>query len=117
MPYNRQLIEHMSERISNQFPGAVVRAGFMNVNKPTIVEALAEFKGTGVTEIVVFPLFLERGVHVIEDIPGLLGLEHGKSEGQYGGIKVRYAEPLGIDELLVQLVSKRISQACMPTVS
>ncbi len=42
MPYNRQLIEHMSERISNQFPGAVVRAGFMNVNKPTIVEALAE---------------------------------------------------------------------------
>lgn len=110
LPYNQQLAEQMSEKISARFPGAVVRAGFMNVNRPTIVDALAEFKGSGVKEIVVFPLFLERGVHVIEDIPGLLGLEHGKCEGVYEGIKIRYAEPLGADELIVQLACKRINQ-------
>ena len=114
MPYNKEFVEKVAGEIERTIPGSLVKAGFMCQNEPTLEEALKSFRGTGVREIVVFPLFLERGVHVIEDIPGLLGLEHGKSQGVYGGIKIRYAEPLGADELLVQLACKRISETGLP---
>jgi sirohydrochlorin cobaltochelatase len=111
MPYNRQLVEKVAEMVSGRIPGAQVRVGFMNADRPTITDALESFKGTGVKDIVVFPLFLERGVHVIDDIPGLLGLEKGRIRGVYAGFNISYAEPLGADELLVGLACKRIGQA------
>ena len=44
-------------------------------------------------------------------MPGLLGLEKGRTQGTCDGLNIRYAEPLGADDLLVRLVCKRIGQA------
>ena len=65
--------------LSEKMPQAVTRIGFMNINKPSIKDGLESFKGTGVKKIVVFPLFLAKGVHTTEDVPGLIGLKEGKS--------------------------------------
>ena len=114
MPYNREFIEKVGSMLSESMPGAIVKVGFMCKNSPTVDEALDSFSGSGVDGIVVLPMFLEKGVHVLEDIPGILGLEGGRKNGTYNGMKVIYADQLGADELLVRLAGKRISQACMP---
>lgn len=114
MQYNQEFIEKMGNMLSESMPGAIVKVGFMCKNSPTVEEALDGFSGCGVDGIVVLPMFLEKGVHVMEDIPGILGLKDGRKYGMYKGMKVIYADPLGADELLVRLACKRISQACVP---
>lgn len=110
-PYNKELIEDVATRISKKIPAAVTRVGFMNINKPTIKDGLDSFKGTGVKKIVVFPLFLAKGVHTTEDVPNLIGLGEGEKRISYEGYDIVYADPLGSDDMLAELSCRRISQA------
>jgi sirohydrochlorin cobaltochelatase len=111
MPYNKEFAESVAERVSCMIPGALVKTGFMCQNRPTMEEALESLRSSGIKDVVVFPLFLERGVHVIDDIPGVLGLGKGERHGVYSGLNVHYADPIGADELLVRLVCKRVGEA------
>jgi sirohydrochlorin cobaltochelatase len=111
MPYNRELIEEIASRIGRRMPGAVVRVGFMNINKPSIKDGLDSFRGTGVRRIVVFPLFLARGVHTTEDVPRLIGLGEGQKRITYNGYDIVYADPLGPDDMIAELSCTRIRQA------
>ncbi len=111
MPYNRQLISDVADMLSRRMPGAVTRIGFMNINKPTIKDGLDSFKGTGVRRIVVFPLFLAKGVHTTEDVPGLIGLGEGQKRIAYNGFDIVYADPLGADDLIAELSARRVREA------
>ncbi len=111
MPYNKQLIRDIADMLSHKMPGAVTRIGFMNINKPTIKDGLDSFKGTGVKKIVVFPLFLAKGVHTTEDVPGLIGLGEGQKRITYNGFDIVYADPLGADDLIAELSARRIKEA------
>jgi sirohydrochlorin cobaltochelatase len=111
MPYNKQLIEEIAARIAQRMPGAVARTGFMNINKPSIKDGLDSFKGTGIRRIVVFPLFLARGVHTTEDVPRLIGLKNGEKRIAYNGYDIVYADPLGADDLIAELSCTRVGQA------
>ncbi len=111
MPYNRQLISDVADMLSRKMPGAVTRVGFMNINKPTIKDGLDSFQGTGIKKIVVFPLFLAKGVHTTEDVPGLIGLGEGQKRIAYNGFDIVYADPLGADDLIAELSARRIKEA------
>jgi sirohydrochlorin cobaltochelatase len=111
MPYNKQIISDVAAMLSQKMPGAVTRIGFMNINKPTIKDGLDSFKGTGIKKIVVFPLFLAKGVHTTEDVPGLIGLGAGQKRISYDGFDVVYADPLGADDLIAELSARRIREA------
>ena len=110
-PYNEQLIREVADLLSQKIPGAVTRIGFMNINKPTIKDGLDSFKGTGVKRIVVFPLFLAKGVHTTEDVPGLIGLAEGQKRTTYNGFDIVYADPLGADDLIAELSARRVREA------
>lgn len=111
LPYNKQLIEDIAGMISEKMPQAVTRVGFMNINKPTIKDGLESFNGTGVKKIVVFPLFLAKGVHTTEDVPGLIGLEDGMKRISYNGYDIMYADPLGADDMIAELSARRVKEA------
>jgi sirohydrochlorin ferrochelatase len=111
MPYNKQLIEEIAAKIGKKMPNAVTRTGFMNINSPTIKDGIDSFKGTGIRKIVVFPLFLARGVHTTEDVPRLIGLKEGQKQISYNGYDIIYADPLGSDDLIAELSCRRIEQA------
>ncbi|MCD1295978.1 sirohydrochlorin nickelochelatase [Methanocella sp. CWC-04] len=111
MPYNKELIEDIAGRLSKKIPNAVTRVGFMNINKPSIKDGIDSFKDTGVKKIVVFPLFLAKGVHTKEDVPGLIGLTEGQKRINYDGYDIVYADPLGADDLIAELSTKRIQEA------
>jgi len=111
LPYNKQLIQDVADMLSEKMPHAVTRVGFMNINQPSIKDGLDSFKGTGIDRVVVFPLFLAKGVHTTEDVPGLIGLKEGERRISYEGYDIVYADPLGADDLIAELSARRVKEA------
>ena len=111
LPYNKELIQDIAGMLSAKMPQAITRIGFMNINSPSIRDGLESFNGTGVKKIIVFPLFLARGVHTTEDVPGILGLGEGVKRISWEGYDIVYANPLGADDLIAELSARRIKEA------
>ncbi|MBW6470635.1 MAG: sirohydrochlorin nickelochelatase [Methanosarcinaceae archaeon] len=115
LPYNKGIVESVANNIAKKHKDVVVKVGFMNMNEPTIEDALASFAGTGVTTIAAVPVFLASGVHITQDIPKILGFKDGsekttiKIDGK--DVTIVYGKPLGGDELISDLVYKRAQEA------
>jgi sirohydrochlorin cobaltochelatase len=115
LPYNKQVVTDIANRIADKHEDVIVRAGFMEKNEPTVEEALQSFEGTGISKIAAVPVFLASGVHITQDIPEILGID---SESKEGSIKLNgteipivYGNPLGSDDLLAELVYNRALEA------
>ena len=115
MPYNKELVEKTAEMIRAKDNGFIVRCGFMNINTPTIKDALAEFRHDPIDTLVVVPLFLAKGVHIEKDIPGEIGLPEGTKRGTFAmngkSVPLVYADPIGSDPLLATLMVKNAQAA------
>ncbi|HZD43493.1 MAG TPA: sirohydrochlorin nickelochelatase [Methanomicrobiales archaeon] len=115
LPYNKELVEETAKLIQKKNSEFIVKCGFMSINKPSVEEMLAEFRREDVESIVVVPLFLAKGVHILQDIPALLGLESGARRGLFSKngktIPLYYADPIGQDPLLAELMLKNAYRA------
>jgi len=115
LPYNKELIESTAALIAEQHPEYLVRSGFMSMNEPSVGETLDAFKQDEIDLLVVVPLFLAKGVHIVKDIPELLGLPEGGKKGTFahatGAIPLVYADPIGGDPLLATLMVKNAEEA------
>jgi sirohydrochlorin cobaltochelatase len=113
--YNRDLITKTAGLIADRHPEYLVRCGFMEFNEPSITQALELFRSEEIDCIVVVPLFLARGVHIDEDIPGLLNLAHEQKKGTFRlksrEIPLVYADPIGPNPLLADLMAENARQA------
>jgi sirohydrochlorin cobaltochelatase len=110
-PYNKELIETTAKQVAEQETRFLVKSGFMSINEPTVEEVLEEFRSADITKLVVVPLFLAKGVHILVDIPEILGLEQGSYVGTFTlkngtEIPLLYAQPIGSDPLLANLMIK-----------
>jgi len=87
------------------------------MNTPTIKESLNEFRHEPIDAIVVVPLFLAKGVHIEKDIPGEIGLAEGTKKGLFTmngrSIPLVYADPIGSDPLLADLMVKNATKALL----
>jgi sirohydrochlorin ferrochelatase len=115
MPYNQELVERTAAFIKAKNTDYIVKCGFMNMNKPTIRESLADFRHEPIDALVVVPLVLAKGVHIEKDIPGEIGLPEGVKKGIFvlngRSIPLVYAEPIGSDPLLADLMIKNATTA------
>jgi sirohydrochlorin cobaltochelatase len=113
--YNKDLITKTAALIAERHPDYLVKCGFMEFNEPSIPQALDEFKSEDIGSLAVVPLFLARGVHIDEDIPGLLNLASGQKKGTFqlknGEIPLVYADPIGPNPLLADLMAENAKQA------
>lgn len=109
-PYNKELIEETARAIAQKDDSFLVKSGFMSINEPTVEEQLEAFKNEEIEALVVVPLFLAKGIHILKDIPAILGLEEGSYRGTFaangGEIPLLYAHPIGSDPLLAELMLK-----------
>lgn len=87
--------------------GASVHVAHMELAEPSLAQVLEEIHTRGEREVTVVPYFLHLGIHLREDIPGLVAdcLE------RLPGMSVRMAPHLGFDEALVDVVERRLEQA------
>ena len=115
MPYNQELVEKTAALIKAKNSDFIVKCGFMNMNKPSIKDSLEAFKKEPIDALVVVPLFLAKGVHIEKDIPGEIGLPEGVKKGSFAlngkSIPLVYAEPIGSDPLLADLMVKNATTA------
>jgi len=115
MPYNKDLVEKTAAMIKAQNTDFIVKCGFMNMNSPTIKESLEEFRHEAIDALVVVPLFLAKGVHIEKDIPAEIGLPEGVRKGSFAlngkAVPLLYAEPIGSDPLLADLMLKNATKA------
>lgn len=116
LPFNKELVDSTGNLIAAQYPGDfVVKSAFMNMNSPSVPETLDEFRKEEIDALIVVPLFLAKGIHITKDIPPLVGLSEGQSKGTFTlngkTVPLIYADPIGPDPLLADLMVKNARRA------
>ena len=88
----------------------MVEAGFLQLAKPGLTEAVEDIVGRGAERVVVMPLLLFSGNHVLKDIPE----EIEKEQKKYPDVEFCYAKNIGADERIAQITRERIEDAVNP---
>lgn len=113
--YNKDLITRTAGLIAERNPDYIIKCGFMEFNEPSIPVSLDQFREEEIDALAVVPLFLARGVHIDEDIPGILKLESGQKKGMFKlqnrEVPLVYADPIGPNPLLADLMAENARQA------
>lgn len=96
----------VAERFAARFDSEcnIVEPAHMELAMPDIAASYASCVERGATHIVVLPLFLAKGKHWTRDIPSLTN----QASAKFPGTTYQIAEPLGIDDLLLDLLKKRL---------
>ncbi len=108
-------LKDVAERFAVRFAAdcKIVEPAHMELAMPDISAAYAACVDRGANHIVVLPLFLARGRHWTRDIPSLTG----QAAALHPGTTYQIAEPLGIDDLLLDLLKKRLDADNQPTLA
>jgi len=108
-------LKNVVERFATRFAGdcQIVEPAHMELAMPDIFVAYTACVERGATNIVVLPLFLAKGKHWTRDIPSLTG----QAAARFPGTTYQIAEPLGIDDLLLDLLKKRFEADNQPTLA
>lgn len=115
LPHNKELIETTAQLITERSDEYIVKPGFMSLNTPSVADQLEAFRSEDIEMLVVVPLFLAKGVHINQDIPEIIGLAPGTRKGTFQkngtSIPLVYADPIGSDPLLAELMLKNAEDA------
>ena len=104
----RDVVDRFASRFADRY--RIVEPAHMELAEPSIRQAFDRCVARGATEVIVCPLFLGPGKHWREDIPDLTAFA---AEG-YPGVAWAVAPPLGADDLLLDLLDKRIGECAAP---
>lgn len=96
------------ERVSGM---PIVEAAHMELAEPSIAAAFAKCVERGAETVVVFPYFLSPGRHWSEDIPRLAG----EAAAGHPGVRYQVTSPLGLHELMAEVMGERIAQCLKRT--
>jgi precorrin-8X/cobalt-precorrin-8 methylmutase len=88
----------------------MVEACFLQLAKPGLTEAVEDIVGRGAERVVVMPLLLFSGNHVMKDIPE----EIEKEQKKYPEVEFCYAKNIGADERIAQITREKIEDAVNP---
>lgn len=80
-----------------------VEVGFMELNEPTIPEAIERCVASGATQIIAVPYFLHAGTHVADDLPTLLE----EAAARYSHVEFLMGDYLGHDALIADVIRDR----------
>ncbi len=90
------------QRFAERYP--IVEPAHMELCEPSIAAAYARCVERGAERVVVCPFFLGPGKHWTRDIPQLTAA----AAAQHPGTRYHVTLPLGIDDLMLDLLAKRI---------
>jgi sirohydrochlorin cobaltochelatase len=110
LPYNKEILEEMGMRIDTQGIFKTVRVAFMQLNSPSIEDTLRKLANEKIKNIVALPVFLAHGTHTTIDIPSRLKAAFSGEEAR-SDVKLIYAEPIGMDERIVDILIDRAKEA------
>jgi sirohydrochlorin ferrochelatase len=98
------------ERFASRY--AIVEPAHMELCEPSIETAYGRCVARGATRIRCVPFFLSFGKHWTHDIPSLLS----QAADKHPGTEYQLVEPLGIDDLMLDLLAKRAASSDQPII-
>jgi sirohydrochlorin ferrochelatase len=109
LPESNALLESIAkafaQRFATQYP--IVEPAHMEIAPPSIADAYAKCVHRGATHILVAPDFLGPGKHWTHDIPNLTTT----AAAQFPNTTYKVAPYLGLDNLMLDLLAKRITES------
>ena len=85
----------------------MVEPGFLQLAKPGLTEVVEALISRGAKRVVVMPLLLFSGNHVLKDIPEEIDIERKK----FPEVEFCYAKNIGADERIAMIVSDRVEES------
>lgn len=82
---------------------SIVEVGFMEINEPSIPEAIERCVAQGAERVLAVPYFLHTGNHVTDDLPTLLEA----AQARHPQVEFLMGDYLGHDPLLAEVVAER----------
>jgi sirohydrochlorin ferrochelatase len=103
---SNQMLEEVARLFASRFSEVydIVEPAHMELADPSIAQAYARCVARGATRVVVCPFFLGPGKHWTQDIPQLTS----SAATKHPGTTYHVTQPLGIDDLILDLMRKRI---------
>ena len=90
----------------------IVEAGFLEIAKPSIPEAIESCIESGATSVIVVPYFLAAGRHVAEDIPQIV-----RPVGErHPHVSIRISEHIGMSNSMPRLILDPASSQARPVI-
>jgi sirohydrochlorin ferrochelatase len=104
---SNEMLEQLAGLFAKRFARkySIVEPAHMELAEPSIATAFGKCVSRGAKRVVVCPFFLGPGKHWTQDIPRLTA-EAAKA---YPGVNYHVAQTLGIDDLILDLLDKRVS--------
>jgi sirohydrochlorin ferrochelatase len=107
VPQAGKNMEKVAEGLKIRYGYKVVEVCYLSRLGPHLPDAFKKCVDQGANFVVVIPYFLHEGLHIVFDIPAeLQHLAH-----QYPLVGVILGRNLGFDDILVDLVEKRIADS------
>jgi len=105
---SNRMLEELAVQFAKRFAGryAIVEPAHMELAEPTIATAFGRCVERGARRVVVCPFFLGPGKHWTHDIPRL----SAEAAARFPGVQFHVAPTLGIDDLVLDLLDKRIGE-------
>lgn len=101
------MLDALADAVRRRAGDVLVRTAHLEIAKPGIGDAVDAAVAEGVRELTLVPFFLSPGHHTQRDIP-----EQAKAAtARHPGLRLSIAEPLGIDDKLVEVLLERAAAA------
>ena len=89
---------------------AAVTVCFMDLNEPSVPDAIDDMTGRGIRHIIATPYFLQLGNHVKDDLPAIIAA----ARMRHPASTILLTEHLAYDRLLVSVIADRVAEALAP---
>lgn len=99
----KEVFEQVVRGIEEKMVGKKIEGCFMEISNPQIPETIDKMYAEGVRDITVLPYFLFPGVHILKDIPEILGAAREK----HSGLSIDMASPIGYHSKLIDILVER----------
>ena len=100
-------MEQVARGLKQKYGYRMVEICFMSRLGPHFPEVLEKCVNQGAQSVVVIPYFLHMGLHILLDIPEMLQ----EQALRYPHVKMTFGRGFGFDDLLVDIIHKRIRTA------
>ena len=96
-----QPFEKIRAQIQVRLPDTPVVLAFLELMQPTLGEAISRLDEQGTRHVTLIPMFLARGAHLKQDLPGLIA----HIQARHPGLTLHLSPAIGEVETILQQLS------------
>ncbi len=94
------------EQVRRLLPEYLVFLAYLQLREPDLNSLIKDLTAEGVREVIIIPIFLFAGNHILEDIPKLLK----EAEERFPDFSLKIGRHLGPDPSIAKLIKERIQE-------